>query len=831
MEEITPDVVARIASRLYNAPPQGAAEPGLAGGPGFPSGLAGLLRGAAPASAASLPGGVSPPPVFAPPPHPPAPPSPPGFPHPGGAPGVSRAPSLVHAAGSPGAPRAPGFTHGLGAPGVPRAPSTPHPAGGPGFPSAPSVPHPPGVQGYPTPPGVPNPAGAPGVNSPSSLLQGPGTPSPASAGSFPAPSSVPSGEAPPSPPHPSGAGGLPSSPAAPHPPAIGAGPTVHPHHTTGLPGNPAIPHLLGGVGLGSAPGFGKAPSGTGAPHAPASAYPAGAATSPSAPSTPPAPSVPSFPSLPSFLQRAGGPSLPSTTSMPTSVPHAPGGAPSFPGGPSYPGGPSLPGLSEASRFPTAPSFPTAANFPSIPTVPQTSQPAAPAEPKSEGLKGFIAQVRRSHFASGDDVHEKARGGLSKRLSSGKSVPADTARPLDVASIREDFPILRQEVHGHPLAWFDNAATTQKPQCVIDAISRFYENDNSNIHRAAHSLAARATEAYEGAREKVKSFLGASSVKEIVFARGTTEAINLVTQTYGRKFLQPGDEVVLSTLEHHASIVPWQRIAKETGAVLRVIPVNDRGEIILEDYQKILGARTKVVSITHASNSLGTILPVGEMTQMAKRYNARVLIDGAQSVAHIPVDVQQLGCDFFVFSGHKIFGPTGIGACFIREELHDILPPWQGGGNMIKNVTFEETTYSDAPAKFEAGTPNIADAVGLGAALDYVGRIGLSNIAAHEHFLLEYATERLREVPDLRIIGNAREKVSVISFVLPNRRTEEIGRLLDLEGIAVRSGHHCSQPSLRRFGVETTVRPSFSLYNTTGEIDRLVDAVKRIRALP
>jgi len=273
------------------------------------------------------------------------------------------------------------------------------------------------------------------------------------------------------------------------------------------------------------------------------------------------------------------------------------------------------------------------------------------------------------------------------------------------------------------------------------------------------------------------------------------------------------------------------IAKEKGANIRVIPVNDRGEVMLEEYQKLLGPRTKVVALTQASNSLGTILPVAEMTQMAKRYGARVLIDGAQSVAHIPVNMQQLGCDFFVFSGHKIFGPTGIGAAYIKEELHDILPPWQGGGNMIRNVTFEETTFSEAPAKFEAGTPNIADAVGLGAALDYVNQFGLPNIAAYEHHLLEYATERLIAIPGLRLIGTAREKVGVLSFVLPNRRTEEVGRLLDQEGIAVRSGHHCSQPSLRRFGVESTVRPSLSFYNTTGEIDRLVEAVRRIQRLP
>ena len=388
-------------------------------------------------------------------------------------------------------------------------------------------------------------------------------------------------------------------------------------------------------------------------------------------------------------------------------------------------------------------------------------------------------------------------------------------------------MLDQQVHGRPLVWFDNAATTQKPQSVIDAVANFYAHDNSNIHRGAHTLAARATDAYEQARQKVQAFLGASSAKEILFVRGTTEGINLVSQTYGRKFLQPGDEIVLTTLEHHANIVPWQMIAKEKGAVLRVVPITDRGEIMLEEYQSLLGPRTRLVALSQASNALGTVLPVAEMTQMAKRYNARVLIDGAQSVSHMPVNVQQLGCDFFVFSGHKIFAPTGIGVVYAKEELLEIMPPWQGGGNMIRNVTFEETTYAEPPAKFEAGTPNVADAVGLGAALDYVGRLGLPNIARHEQELLRYATEQLVRIPGLRIIGTAPEKVGLVSFVLKDRKTEEVGRLLDQEGIAVRAGHHCAQPSLRRYGLESTVRPSFSLYNTREEIDRLVAAIHRI----
>jgi cysteine desulfurase/selenocysteine lyase len=447
---------------------------------------------------------------------------------------------------------------------------------------------------------------------------------------------------------------------------------------------------------------------------------------------------------------------------------------------------------------------------------------------SEGARAFADRVLGERFRSPTELMAGIPvAGADQRPIPGFSVPLSGARALDVPAIRRDFPILQQRVHGKPLAWLDNAATTQKPQCVIDALSRFYSQDNSNIHRGAHTLAARATDAFEDARKKVQTFLGASTVNEIVFVRGTTEGINLVAQTYGRKFLQPGDEIILSTLEHHANIVPWQMIAQEKGAVIRVIPVNDRGEVMLEQYEALLGPRTKLVGLAHASNALGTILPVAEMTQMAKRYGARVLIDGAQSVAHTPINLQQLNADFFVFSGHKIFGPTGIGAVYAKQELLEIMPPWQGGGNMIRNVTFEQTTYSDPPAKFEAGTPTVADAVGLGAALDYVSRLGLPNIAKYEHELAEYATERLIRIPRLRLIGTAREKVGVLSFVLANRKTEEVGRMLDQEGIAVRAGHHCAQPSLRRFGVESTVRPSLAFYNTPEEIDRLADAVQRI----
>jgi len=399
--------------------------------------------------------------------------------------------------------------------------------------------------------------------------------------------------------------------------------------------------------------------------------------------------------------------------------------------------------------------------------------------------------------------------------------------FDVNDIRKDFPILHQKVNGKDLIWFDNAATTQKPKQVIDAITHFYEHDNSNIHRAAHTLAARSTDAYENAREKVKDFIGASSVEEIIFVRGTTEGINLVTQTYGWKFIQPGDEIIVSTLDHHANIVPWQQLAKEKGAKLLAIPITDNGDIILEDYEKLLGPRTKFVSISHVNNTFGTILPVKSMIESAKRWGARVLIDGAQSVAHTPINVQELGADFFVFSGHKIYAPNGIGVVYGKKELLDIIPPWQGGGNMIKDVTIEETQFSHPPARFEAGTPNVADAVGLGVALDYVRKVGIENISRYEHYLTEYAREQLGKIDGLRLIGNPKERVSVVSFELAGIPTPEAGKLLDQEGIALRAGHHCAQPALRRLGVEASIRPSFSFYNTTQEIDKLVEAVKKI----
>lgn len=401
-------------------------------------------------------------------------------------------------------------------------------------------------------------------------------------------------------------------------------------------------------------------------------------------------------------------------------------------------------------------------------------------------------------------------------------------PFDANAVRRDFPILKERVNGRPLIWLDNAATTQKPQSVIDRLSYFYQHENSNIHRAAHELAARATDAYEESREKVRRFLNAPSADEIVFLRGTTEAINLVAQSWGRQNVNEGDEVVITWLEHHANIVPWQTLCNEKGAKLRVAPVDDDGQILLDEYQKLLGSRTKLVSFSHVSNALGTVTPARQMIEMAHRVGARVLVDGAQSVSHMRVDVQQLGCDWFVFSGHKVFGPTGIGALFGKSELLNTTPPWQGGGNMIQNVTFEKTTYHGAPARFEAGTGNIADAVGLGAAIDYVERIGIDNINRYEHDLMAYATRGLNTVPGLRLIGTAPDKAGVLSFALKGFATEEVGDALNREGIAVRAGHHCAQPILRRFGYETTVRPSLALYNTYTDVDTLVTALHRLR---
>jgi cysteine desulfurase / selenocysteine lyase len=412
-----------------------------------------------------------------------------------------------------------------------------------------------------------------------------------------------------------------------------------------------------------------------------------------------------------------------------------------------------------------------------------------------------------------------------------AVGEDTSRhpSFDPNWFKRDFPILQQRVNGRPLVWLDNAATTQKPQSVIDRLDYFYANENSNVHRAAHTLAARATDAYEGAREKVRRFLGASSAREIVFVRGATEAINLVAKAWGGQNIKEGDEIVVTWLEHHANIVPWQQLVAEKGAKLKVVPVDDRGQVRLDEYEKLLGPRTRIVSITQVSNALGTVVPVKEMTVIAHRYGAKVLVDGAQAVSHVRVNVAELDSDFYVFSGHKVFGPTGIGALYGKEALLNSFQPWQGGGNMIADVTFDKTLYQPAPARFEAGTGNIADAVGLGAALDYLDRVGLENVARHEHDLLVYGTKLLKEVPGLHIIGNAAEKAGVLSFVIDGIPNAEVGKALDREGIAVRSGHHCAQPILRRMGVEGTVRASLAFYNNFEDLEALGATLCRLVA--
>ncbi len=400
--------------------------------------------------------------------------------------------------------------------------------------------------------------------------------------------------------------------------------------------------------------------------------------------------------------------------------------------------------------------------------------------------------------------------------------------FDVEAIRRDFPILRETVNGHPIIWLDNGATSQKPQSVIDRIAYFYEHENSNVHRAAHELAARATDAYESAREKARRFLNAGASREIVFVRGATEAINLIAQSWGLQNIQQDDEIVITWLEHHANIVPWQMLCAKKGAKLRVAPVDDSGQVLLDEYEKLLGPKTRLVSIAHVSNALGTIVPVNAMTKTAHRHGARVLVDGAQAVSHMRVDVQAIGCDFYVFSGHKVFSPTGIGVMYGKSEVLDHMPPWQGGGNMIQDVTFEKTIYQPPPQRFEAGTGNIADAIGLGAAIDYLDRVSIANVARHEHMLLTYATDALERIPGLHIIGTAKEKAGVLSFVIDGFHTEEIGDYLNRKGIAVRGGHHCAQPILRRFGLESTVRATFALYNTCEEVDALVAALWDLR---
>ncbi|OFW16559.1 MAG: cysteine sulfinate desulfinase [Acidobacteria bacterium RIFCSPLOWO2_12_FULL_67_14] len=400
--------------------------------------------------------------------------------------------------------------------------------------------------------------------------------------------------------------------------------------------------------------------------------------------------------------------------------------------------------------------------------------------------------------------------------------------LNVNAIRQDFPILRQQVHGKPLVYLDNAATTQKPQAVIDSLVHYYAQENSNVHRGVHELSGRATDAYDAARETVRRFLNAADSREIVFVRGTTEAINLVAQTYGRAHVGRGDEIVLTEMEHHSNIVPWQILSQEKGAQLRVVPIADAGELRLDEFERLLTDRTRLVCVTHVSNVLGTVNPVADLVRLARSRGIPVLIDGAQAVAHMPVDVEALGCDFYAFSGHKIFGPTGIGVLYGRKALLDAMPVYQGGGGMIGRVTFDRTTYAELPYKFEAGTPHIAGAIGLAAALDYLTAIGLERVAAYEHDLLEYGAQALSQVPGLQLTGTARSKASVLSFALHDVHPHDVGTILDREGVAIRAGHHCCQPLMARLGVPATARASLAMYNTREEIDALVRALQTVR---
>jgi len=413
-----------------------------------------------------------------------------------------------------------------------------------------------------------------------------------------------------------------------------------------------------------------------------------------------------------------------------------------------------------------------------------------------------------------------------RLASKKDV--DVAQAFDVRRIREDFPGLKQEIHGKPLVYLDNAATSQKPRAVLEAMGRFYTEECANVHRGVHWLSERATEEYEESRVKIQHFLGAAESREILFVRGTTEGINLVASSFGRKFVKAGDEILITAMEHHSNIVPWQMLCEQQGARLRVAPINDAGELLLEDFEKLLSERTRLVAVSHVSNALGTVNPVREMIEMAHRRNVPVLLDGAQAAPHCKVNVQELDCDFYAFSGHKLYGPTGVGTLYGKARWLEAMPPYQGGGDMIRTVSFEKTTYNVIPYKFEAGTPHIAGGIGLGAAIDYVSGIGLDRIAAYEHSLLEYATEQVGAIPGVRLIGTAREKAGVLSFVMDGAHPHDIGTILDREGIAVRAGHHCAMPVMERFGIAGTTRASFAFYNTMEEVDALVAGIDKVR---
>lgn len=405
-----------------------------------------------------------------------------------------------------------------------------------------------------------------------------------------------------------------------------------------------------------------------------------------------------------------------------------------------------------------------------------------------------------------------------------------AAPFEVAKVREQFPILKQLAHGHPLVYLDNAATTQKPDCVIESLERYYRAENANIHRGIHLFSERATKAFEGVREKVRHFINAKESCEIVFVRGTTEAINLVAQSYARPRLQAGDEIIISAMEHHSNIVPWQLVCEQTGAALKVIAMNEAGELDLDHYQQLLSLRTRLVALVHISNALGTINPVRQMIELAHQQDIPVLLDGAQAIAHTPIDVQHLNCDFYAFSGHKLYAPTGIGVLYGKAGLLRAMPPYHGGGDMISQVSFSKTVYKDIPYKFEAGTPHIAGVIGLGAALDYLNQLGLAQIATYEHELLAYATAAITEIPGIRIIGTAKNKASILSFTMANAHPHDIGTILDHQGIAIRAGHHCAMPVMDFYQVPATARASFAFYNTKAEVDIFINGLKKVQEI-
>lgn len=640
--------------------------------------------------------------------------------------------------------------------------------------------------------------------------------------------------APPSHPIPGPGAALPSAPvfaAEPLYNSIPGTPALSPPLSPNLnPGLPPMPIPASGAAQPSAPVFAVEPmmTQTQSPPTPGMVQPQGGKGAPAMSMTPqvagPSPALPlgGAPATPTVPRGVG--SEPDFASLPYSLGGALSLIPSMENaGSPYGAGPALHGPATGSAVPgstysfldrsTAPAYDPSPRS-GVGATPAAAAPGAPAA----GLPFF-------------DVSVLDLSGLGFQHSTGLGTATNGisgVRPFDPYAIKRDFPILQQNVNGKPLVWLDNGATTQKPQSVIDRLVYFYENENSNIHRGAHTLAARSTDAYEAARSKVRGFINAPSPDSIIFVRGTTEGINLIAKAWGGRNVNEGDEIVITHLEHHANIVPWQQLAAEKGAVLKVAPVDNTGQIILGEYEKLFTPRTRIASMSQVSNALGTITPVADMVAIAHRHGAIAVVDGAQSVSHMPIDVQALDADFFVFSGHKMFAPTGIGVVYGRPSVLETMPPWQGGGNMIQDVTFEKTTFHGPPSRFEAGTGNIADAVGLGAAIDYLMSIGMSNISAYEHELLGYLTQGLLSVPGLRLIGTASEKAGVASFVLDECRVEDVGKALAAEGIAVRAGHHCAQPILRRFGLEATVRPSLALYNTTDDVDVLIATLLRIQ---